>query len=248
MAVESKNNSWILELRGRLKMEWSSGVEKEDGLESWRKRFSEAELSIWRKALKTIHFTRTKDLTPNMANSTLIKSIDIYYKTPRLLWVEPKPSNGAACLQIPSGSVWKTKQGFTSTSLTSYNKQNNVFLMDGESRLPLPPPALVQSDRPVVGFPWLRLGVSRWWMGKVGGGCLLAFSFGTSQGLTGTLWRSTRADVLPHPLAQPQRAPENARFSPFTFRMFHLTRGYRDTHAEAYASVYTRGWLYTNSM
>lgn len=49
-----------------------------------------------------------------------------------------EPSNRASCLQIPSGSVWKTKRGFTSTSLTSYNKQNNVFLMDGESRLPIP--------------------------------------------------------------------------------------------------------------
>lgn len=104
-----------------------------------KKKFSESELSIWRKALKTIHFTRTKDLTPNMASSNLIKSIDIHYKTPWPLWVAlPEPSNGAFCLQIPSGSVWKTKWGFTSTSLTSYNKQNNVFLMDGESRLPFP--------------------------------------------------------------------------------------------------------------
>lgn len=77
------------------------------------------------------------------------------------------------CLQIPSGSVWKTKLGFTSTSLTSYNKQNNVFLMHGESPPPFPLPALVQSDWPVVGFPWLQLAVSLWWMGKVGGGCLL---------------------------------------------------------------------------
>lgn len=50
-----------------------------------RKSSSESELSIWREALKTIHFTRTKDLTLNMANSTLIKSIDIHYKTPRPL-------------------------------------------------------------------------------------------------------------------------------------------------------------------
>lgn len=224
--------------------------EEEEGIASWRKRVSESELSIWRKALKTIHFTRTTDLTPNMANSTLIKSIDIHYKTPRPLWVAlPEPSNRAVCLQIPSGSVWKTKQGFTSTSLTSYNKQNNVFLMDGESRLPLPLPALVQSDWPVVGFPWLQLVVSRWWMGKVGGGCLLPFSFGTSHGLTGTLWRSTRADVLLRPLAQPQRAPENARFSTFTFSMFHLTRWYGDgkMHAEAYASVSPRGRSHTNS-
>ncbi len=78
-----------------------------------------------------------------MANSTLIKSIDIHYKTPRPLWdALLEPSNMDVCLQIPSGSVWKTKQDFTSTSLTSYNKQNNVFLMDGESR---PPPAPLSS-------------------------------------------------------------------------------------------------------
>lgn len=108
----------------------------------------------------------------------------------------------AVCLQIPSGSVWKTKRGFTSTSLSSYNKQNNVFLTDGESCLPFPLPALVQSDWLVVGFPWLQLVVSQWWMGKVGGGCLLPFSSGTSNGLTGTLWHTTRADVHLCPLAQ----------------------------------------------
>ena len=124
-----------------------------------------------KKALKMIHFTRTKDLTPNMAKPTLIKSIDIHYKTPRPLWdALLEPSNGADCLQIPAGSVWKTKPVFTSTSLTSYNKQNNVFLMDGQSRLPFPLPALVRSDWPAVGFPGPQLAVSRWWMGKVGGG------------------------------------------------------------------------------
>ena len=58
------------------------------------------------------------------------------------------------CLQIPSGSVWKTKLGFTSTSLTSYNKQNNVFLMDGESRPPrLSPPSSGPERLASGGFP-----------------------------------------------------------------------------------------------
>lgn len=149
-----------------------------------------------------------------MANFTLIKSIDIQYKTPRLLWVAlPKPSNRAVCLQIPPGSVWKTKWGFTSTSLTSYNKQNNVFLMDAEPPLPRPLLGLAQSNWPVVGFPGLQLVVSRWWMGKLGGGCFLPLSIGTSHELTGTLWRSTHADMLVRPLAQLHRVPENARFS-----------------------------------
>ena len=65
-------------------VEWFGEKGRRDG-KLKKKRFSESELSIWRKALKTIHFTRTKDLTPNMANSTLIKSIDIHYKTPRPL-------------------------------------------------------------------------------------------------------------------------------------------------------------------
>lgn len=89
-----------------------------------------------------------------MANSTLIKSIDIHYKTPRPLWdALPEPSNRAVCLQIPSGSVWKTKQDFTSTSLTSYNKQNNVFSMDGESRLPTTPPSSGPERPASGGFP-----------------------------------------------------------------------------------------------
>lgn len=122
------------------------------------------------------------------------------------------------CLQISSRSVWKTKRGFTSTSLTSYNKQNNVFLMNGESCLPLSLPALAQSNWLVVGFPWLQLVVSRWWMGKVGGGCLLPFSFGTSHGLTGTLWRST------HTTPPAGTATESPRKCPlFHFHIQHVS-------------------------
>lgn len=60
---------------------------------------------------------------------------------------------------LPPNPLWKclkTKRGFTSTSLTSYDKQNNVFLMHGKSSSHPPPPhpALVQSDDwPAVGFP-----------------------------------------------------------------------------------------------
>lgn len=90
--------------------------------------------------------------------------------------------------------------------------------MDGES----PPP-------PFPSQLWSRA-TGQWWVShdcslrchddgwvRLAGAACCPFSFGTSQELTGTLWRSTCADVQLRPLAQPQRATEYARFSAFTF-------------------------------
>lgn len=225
--------------------------EKEEGIASWRKRFSESELSIWRKALKTIHFTRTTDLTPNMANSTLIKSIDIHYKTPRPLWVAlPEPSNGAVCLQIPSGSVWKTKRGFTSTSLTSYNKQNNVFLMDGESRLPLPLPS---SRSRATGQWWVSHDCSLWchddgWARLVGAAsCPSPLGRPMDwQAHCGARPVLTYCSARWHSHREPQKMPAFPLSHAACFTSHTVTETGK-MHAEAYASMCARGGSCTNS-